>query len=422
MRRSLGAALLAGALLLSAGCSSDHPEADRSVHPAGVQLDAAALPGTVHVGVMVTLNGAPGEGAEWVHSAAGAQVAAYQFHMGGQHVVLDVVDDKGTARVASSAVQQLVSDGVSGIVVATSGSHVSGAFAAAGRTGVALLLPYDTAEADLPGNAWLTGPSAGQLGSAVQGVLTDEGLRSPFLVTTKRPGLKGIDAGQDVVVGPAVQPAAVVRAVKRATSGPARADVVLLDVPAQTQGRLVRALQGASLDVPLVLGREAVSPAFGDSLAEAGGSLAGQLTTVGVGAGDVSSMGADQAADHTASFFSALRIAADDPHAPDLFGQGSFTSQAGSADVSSHDAVVAIVTAAAQAHSTSAAKVLAALDGLRVDSSDGLAGPDLDFSDHTAVADGDVLPMHATSQDPGVRPPGAGAPQRLFWFAVPASS
>jgi ABC-type branched-subunit amino acid transport system substrate-binding protein len=420
VRRGLGAALLAGSVLLSA-CSSARSDETEAVRPAKVQLEAGDLPDAVHVGVMVTLNSAPGEGAEWVHSAAGAQVAAYQFHMGGQQVVLDVVDDKGTARGASAAVEKLVADGVSGIAVATSGSHLRGAFDLAEKKGVALLLPYATDDADLPGNAWLTGPSAAQLGAAVQGFLAEEDLRSPFVVTTKGAGLSGIDAAEELAVGPTVEPASVVRAVRRALERPVPVDVVVLDVPAQTQGRLVRALQGASLDVPLVLGREAVSPAFGDSLDEAGGSLAAQLTTVGVDAGDVSSMGAGAAADQAASFFSALRIATDDPNATDLFGQGRFSSQAGSADIASHDAVVAIVAAVAEADSTSRADVLAALDGLRVDGADGLAGPDLDFGDHTAVADADVRPMHSTSQNPGVRPATAGAPQRLFWFDVPAA-
>ena len=64
--------------------------------------------------------------------------------------------------------------------------------------------------------------------------------------------------------------------------------------------------------------------------------------------------------------------------------------------------------------------VAAALEGLTLDTSDGLVGAALDFSRDRALADDAVVTLVATTQDPGVRPGGADAP-RLFWFAVEES-
>ena len=123
-----------------------------------------------------------------------------------------------------------------------------------------------------------------------------------------------------------------------------------------------------------------------------------------------------------AAYFAALRLAAGDDEVTDLFGDGAFVDAAGEADIASHDAVIAVAAAAAAAGSLEPADVLGSLDGLTVSAGDGLAGPDLDFSDSDTLAGSAVVPLLATVQDPGVRPPVADGDARLFWFALDTGS
>ncbi|WP_310961993.1 type 1 periplasmic-binding domain-containing protein [Nocardioides terrisoli] len=415
MNRVLGAAALAAALVLLSGCGSSSGD---PVQPTDVTLGSHQIPDDVQIGLIVTLKSAPGQGAEWLSSAAGTEVATYQYHLGGHRVTLDVVDDKGTRSGARKAVQTLVGEGVSGIVAATSGQHLVGSLDQAAESGTAVLLPYQSNPAGLQRNEWLTGPTSTQLGATMATMIADNGWQHPLLVTSAGQRVDGLPNATVLKVSSHAQPAAVFRKIRAARTSEG-VDIVVLAVPADLQAGVVKAVQSAKRDIPILLGRDAVSPTFADTLVKLGGSLAGQFTTAGLDAGDVTAVGAGASGDRAASFFSALGLASSDANTKDLFGQGPFSAQAGSADIASHDAVVALVAAATQAGSAAPGKVLATLGKLRVTGSAGLAGPDLDFTRQSAVADSDVLPMHATMQDPGVRPPGLGDPTQLFWFAVP---
>ena len=127
--------------------------------------------------------------------------------------------------------------------------------------------------------------------------------------------------------------------------------VVVSGAPA-LQAAVVAAFQGSGVDVPLLLTPQAVSPAFPPALADAGGSLAAPLLTVGLDDGDATALEATDAGRALAAYFSALQLAADEPATKDLFGDRPFAEVAAGADVSSHDAVVAVVRAAAVARST----------------------------------------------------------------------
>ena len=231
------------------------------------------------------------------------------------------------------------------------------------------------------------------------------------------PTLPVADPDTVLPLRPGASPGRAVKEVRIAAR--AGADVVVADLPAASAAALVVRLQSARVELPVVLGRDAVSPAFGQALAREGGSLNGRLLTVGAGAGDTASLGAGAPARSSSAFFAAVRGAAASPMTG-LFDQGSYSRFAGSSDAPSHDAVVALVRAAEQARSTDPGKVLGSLRSLHLGGPDGLAGPSLDFHGRTVLADRSVVPLAATDQDPGVRPSGAGAPQKLFWFAVPA--
>jgi hypothetical protein len=103
----------------------------------------------------------------------------------------------------------------------------------------------------------------------------------------------------------------------------------------------------------------------------------------------------------------------------DFFDDEPFETVSSAADVRSHDAVVALVSAAAAAKSTDPGDVRDALATLQLDHDSGLAGPALDFSSSSAVSADAVVPLQATTQDPGLRPIGAEETQRLYWFESP---
>ena len=148
-----------------------------------------------------------------------------------------------------------------------------------------------------------------------------------------------------------------------------------------------------------------MSPTFPAALTKAGGSLADPLLSVGLDDGDAAALEATDAGRAMAAYFSGLQLAAGDPATKDLQGDRPFAEVAPTADVSSHDAVVALVRAAVVAKSTDPAKVGEALPGLRLGTADGLAGPPLDFASTEAVADDAVVALASTPVSPGVRPP-----------------
>ena len=124
------------------GSEESPEETGRPVSPPAVELAPEGVPEDVSIGVVVSLTSAPGEGAQWNEAAEGARVAAYRYGLGDVDVSLVPRDDQGTADGADAAVRELAEEGVSGIVMATEGKHVTGALDAASELGVPVLLPY----------------------------------------------------------------------------------------------------------------------------------------------------------------------------------------------------------------------------------------------------------------------------------------
>lgn len=420
MRRPLIAGLALGSLLL-AGCSDSDEPASPGEPVAQPPVELAVEEPTddpVRIGVLATLGSAPGQGSDALVPAEGAQVAAYRLDLGGQPVELEVVDDGGTEEGAREAVSQLVDSGVSGIVAATSGDHVLGALEDAAAADTAVLLPYLRTDQELPEGAWLTGPSAQAVGEAMAAALADDGLQSPFVVTADGVTVPGLDASDQASFDGA-DTDAVVDQIRRAARGQA-VDSAVIAGSATSQARLVSRLQGVVTDLPLLLTPEALSPVFGEELQASEGTTAAQFVTVGVDSSDTTTLTSGERGDAVAAYFSALRLLSDREGSQDLFASVPFSEVAGGADTLSHDAVVALVAAATRAGSTEPAEVRSTLTGLQVDTSDGLAGPALDFSQAAALPADAVVELNATNQDPGVRP-GVGA-SSLFWFAVPAAT
>ncbi|MFJ5146238.1 hypothetical protein [Curtobacterium sp. NPDC088465] len=408
---------------------------------APVPISVSHVPDGTKIGVVVTLG--DGEGAQWDDAAQGALVAQRRLELGGTDVQLVTKNDGGSTDGARKAVEALAADGVSGIVVATSGDHVRGAFAAAADAGIPVVAPY-AAGAD---DAWSTAPSTESVATALQDALGDAA--SPLLVdlgggapsgvrfahvvdATSAPDLGALATTVAQRTGAAAGSTDATTADDQAAAEQAGAeqggdeqaapdsDAVVVSGPAGRQGALVAALQEANVTAPVVLTPEATSPAFAAALAQAGGSLSGAFRTVGVETDDARALSSDAEGRAMSAFLGGVRVLADDADAKNLTGDRSFASVATVADARSHDAVVALVTAVGTARSTDAAAVSDALARLDLGAGDGLAGPALDFGSRQALGDPAGV-LAASAQDLGLRPAAAteddGATPALVWFS-----
>lgn len=397
-------------------CSVSTP-ATGLVQPVPVEL-SAEIPDQLVIGVEVTLSAAPGEGAEWRDAAEGAAVAARRFALGGTKVTLVSVNDKGTIAGAAAAVRTLAGRNVAGIVLATSGEHVSGALTEAAAQKIPVLLPYDLGAAGAAGRAgqaWSTGPDRRATDARIVTSLTERGLTASLLVDAGGGPVNGLTPRERRTFTAGDDAAELARTIVRRQKEPKTAvDSVVVSGPIELQAPMVAALQGTSLDLPLVLTPQALSPAFPTALTSAGGSLAGQLWSAGLRDGDVTALEPSDEGRALTAYFSALQLTASDPAAKNLSGDQPFAAVAGAADVSSHDAVVALVRAAAVAKSADPDRVGQALSGLRLGSADGIAGPTLDFAGTQVVPDDAVVPLAATPVSPGLRPP--SSTPGLHWF------
>jgi hypothetical protein len=355
-----------------------------------------------------------GEGAEYRDAVEGAAVAAYRFGLGQTQVVFQVALDDGTAAGAVKALEDLLARKAAGIVVASSGPHLDAMWQAAAVSDTAVIAPYDRPAGQFPG-VWLTGPSQATVNTQLAAALAQAGARRPFAVTA--PGVRPVQLDQTVDAAwedPALLAEQAVSALETGA-----ADSIVVTASAQQQGQLAAAIQGRLGDrqAPLFFSPEALTPVFAQILLQTG-SVHGLFATVGPKSGD--QMALDGAAGrHTAAFFDALRLAAGNPASLNVFGDAPFSSVAQTADLPSHDAVVALVRAAAAAGSTEAAAVKSALAKSRLDGEDGLAGPPLDFSQAAALAADSVVTLHASASDPGLRPAAAdAAATSLHWFTT----
>lgn len=363
---------------------------------------------TIKIGIVV----APlqGEGSEYRSLADGARVAAYRFQMTGAKIEIDTALDDGTVGGMTSALSKLSGENDIGIIVASAGAHVRQALA---QTHIQqpILLPYDSPDSPLQG-VWSTGPTVDGINQAITQALGSAHVAHPFLVN---------DANQPDLTIPATTTAAYSstmadQVVAALTSG--AADSVVINAPAGDQAQLVTAVQQGlgNRQAPLILTPQALTPAFAQALAQTG-MPSSPLITVGPNTNDPAALQPTSAGAHLAAFFSALRLAANDPTCMNIFGDAAFSQSAQSADAASHDATIALIRAAEKAGTTSPPAVAQALQTLTVQPDDGLAGPALDFRTATALSTSAIQPLYASSQNLGLRPTSDSTQPALVWFA-----
>lgn len=392
-----------------------------------VPIRVAHVPDGTKIGVVVTLG--DGEGSEWDEAAQGALVAERRLTLGGTDVEIVTRNDGGSAGGGERAVQALVDSGVSGIVVASSGAHVSGALEAAADTGVPVVLPYAPSGSD----SWSTAPSSASTTAAMEQAL--RGATSPLLVDLGGGAPSGLEVAHVITADDAADDTALATTVAERTGAataaasatpaagaepeeapaPVDSDAVVVSGPAARQGAFVAALQSADVTVPVVLTPQATSPAFGTALADANGSLSGTFVSAGVATDDARALTSDEQGRAMSAFLGGVRVLADDADAQNLTDDQPFSAVAWAADSRSHDAVVALVRAVGAARSDAPDEVSDALSALRLDAGDGIAGPALDFRQQQALR-ADATVLAASAQRLGLRPASTEPTASLVWF------
>lgn len=407
----LVAAVVAAVLTSRAFGSSTPAEAVSATVP--VKITVAHVPAKTKIGIIVTLG--DGEGSEWNEAAQGALVAERRLALGGTDVALVTKNDGGTAAGGTAAVDALAKSGVAGIVVASSGSHVSGALTAAAAKGIPVVLPYAPAEKD----SWSTAPAADSISKAMTTALGDAD--APLLVDLGGGAPAGLRVAHVLDGDDTADTAALATTVAERTGATSNeqdadadadadaktptpdSDAVVVSGSAERQGAFVAALQAENVTVPVVLTPDATSPAFGAALVEAGGSLSGSFRTVGVATDDARALASDAGGRAMSAFLGGVRVLAGDQDAENLTGDQPFSAVAGAADSRSHDAVIALVRAVGTARSIEPADVTDALAALDIDADAGIAGPALDFTKQQALG-AHATVLAASAQQLGLRP------------------
>lgn len=402
----VGGVLIAGLL---GGCSPEEPPPSAQALQPRLDLGERAPRDSIRIGVLVPP--VEGAGAEFRPLVEGARVAAYRFELGGADVEFSVALDDGTEEGARAAMESLIDQDVVGVVLASAATTATEALQVAHEADTAVIMPYGQSD-DV--SAWSVAPSRTAILSEVKSALDDEAATRPYLAVAEGRALD-LTAARTAALGDAESVAAEIVTMLEARE----IDSVVIDGPASLQAALVVALQGrlGSRQLPIILTPEAQTPLFGDLLDESG-TTAGRLLSIGTDTGDHVALRESEAGTHEAVFFAAIRLAVGDVSCENIYGDDACAAGVSRADVASHDATVALIRAVEAAGSVEPAQVRVALSGLGLGHEDGLVGPTLDFTESQALADEDVVLVHASTSDPGLRPvDSAGrAAASLFWF------
>jgi ABC-type branched-subunit amino acid transport system substrate-binding protein len=411
-RRGFPVAAVVVLTVLTAACSkggdksAQRPASTKSAAPP-ISLAAGEARGT-KIGLVVS---SAGPGADVRDLAGGAYVAAYRLNgatSAHDRVELLVTDDNGTPEGATAAVKDLADKGVVGVVYASTGDHILAGVATAAGLGLPVVLPYadDARIADQGATSILAAPTVEQVAGELAAHVRKTGFGKVALL--RQAGAYG-DAGKAALAAAGIVPVLdKVFAAGDPMADTAKAtqaavpDAIIVWAEAAPALALADALSTAGAKAPLLLGNRAAVPAFGHSLAAAlAPSVADGVLSAGPWAGpDTPTAAAD-------AFFLARDRAV---------SEGGVTADLSLADFRSHDALLAIATAASSGGNRG--DVLDSLRGLAPGKVAGTAGVPLDFRNAHAVTDDNVALLSYSTIDDGSGRYPAPATAGGHWLAV----
>jgi len=398
-------------------CATQTTTPSDPVFPVSVALETSEqLQFGMTIGIL--MGPLDGEGSEYRKVVNGAKVASFRFELGGLPVNFSVAHDDGTAEGAKHAIETLITSDVAGVIVAGAGPHLSDALAAAAAANLPTLLPYDYAN-QAKGPVYHTGPDSAALATGMKRALSAAKISRPVVVQQEGYELDGLAGIDDEPLAYAGDPALIARVILRQIDD-SLADAAVIEASAQAQAAIVTHLQTELGDkqLPIILTPQALTPAFSDGLGPVA-DLRSVMISVGQNTDDTVALQPGDKGDEMSAFLQAVRMAADSSTTTNIYGDDTFASAASYADTASHDAVVALVRAAeavAEGKSASIAEAFAA--GLTLSSQNGLVGAPLNFSSTSALNEGNVVTLYASSQGAGLRPAQGDKTTPLTWVAA----
>ncbi|HZN14044.1 MAG TPA: ABC transporter substrate-binding protein [Acidimicrobiales bacterium] len=398
--------------IVSAACSKGGDKSAKgsaAIKSAAPDISLASGAGHgIKIGLVVS---GSGPGADVRDLAGGAYVAAYRLNgatSGHDRVELLVSDDNGTPEGATAAMNDLANKGAVGVVYASTGEQVLAGVATAAGLGLPVVLPYadDPRIASQGATAILAAPTIDQVAGELAAHVRKTGYGKVALL--RQAGPYG-DAGKAALIAAGIavvldrpfaagDPMADVAAATKA----AAPDAVVVWAEAGPALAMADALSAAGVDAALLFGDRVAVPAFGHGLASAlAASVGDGVLSVGPWAGpDTPTAAVD------AFYLARDRAVAD----------GGVTADLSVADFRSHDAVLAIATAAASGGNRG--DVLDGLRGLAPGKVSGTAGVPLDFRAPHALSDNDVALLSYSTIDDGSGRYPAPATAGGHWLAV----
>ncbi len=385
--------------------------------PVTMALEASRVPKDSTIGIVVTYGDA--EGSEWKDAANGALVAAKRFELGGTNIAVETRDDRGTVDGARAAVEDLKKSNVSGIVIASSGDHVSGALDEAQKSGLPVILPYYNGPLAQYSDMYRTGASNKDVASTLNKIV--QPATNPILLNAGGEPLEGLTAGVVREVGASEDLSTVAKSIQSLASTDREfpIDAVVVNGTAQRQAQLVAQLQKAKIGLPIALTPQATSPVFAKTMIAENASLSNELASAGSQSFDDAALSKGASGQAMNSYLTVVQQMATDEDTLSLAGDRPFGEVAPLADSRAHDAVVAMVRAIDDARNTQPQKVAKNLHGLSLGVDDGLTQDALKFDSEEAFA-GQTKELRLTNQDLGLRSMNTKDGSANQWFAVTA--
>lgn len=385
-----------------------------------IPISGVKVPADTTIGVVLTSGSS--EGGQWYLPAHGVSVAHYRLGLGGNDLEVVAVDDGGSRNGSVEAIKELLAQDVAGIVYASTGEHMRPGLGLASTEEVPVILPYDTSTT-WPG-IYTIAPSTESVievineeleGFAHSVQVIPEGTDPADAVATETMEInpKDVTEGvEDLVLRTSVDPAAH-GAYEGAedlessqefqdTSSQPRIEALFIDGDARFTADVLTGLVARGVKIPMIVGSDALTPAFVSRVVDSDGVVPPGVITVGSAHQDSLALRNDAPGRAMSAFLQAVRQTGQMVDGTDLMGESDFTQAQVWADASSHDALVALTHAVARAKSTDPKAVGEALDGLKLGKNDAIVGSDLDFSEPQAAVE-PASALFSTNQRLGLR-------------------
>lgn len=400
------------ALVLAA--INKHQETEQDIAVAvsvPMELTSTSTVDGLSLGLIVSVGDNSTEGSQWAKAAAGAQVAVERLNRTGRNITLITQNDQGTPEGSQKAVQALIDQQVSGIIIASSGPHLAQGIDAAQEAGIPLIMPYQ----ETNGQAWSLAPSQTQITQQAQSfargstriyLIQQEGRSTPYPAHEAHTYTPGADPHQ--ILGP------IADYVNHDDNKNGTYSIIL-DADTYTLATLITAIQESGIHANILLSPDATSPVLSEALTNNDPAATVTLTasTIGHNIDDAVALQATPEGRSMSAYLQMVKVMGASS-APALYNDQPFADLAHSADARAHDSVIAFVKAAEKAQDKTPQGITQALNSLTLAPADGITAPSYDFSTPQA-ANAPVSVLHPSIGNLNLRT--SSQSQRIVWFA-----